>query len=98
VLKMATLNGARALGIDEETGSLTSGKAADIIAVNLDTIETQPVYHPASQLVYAAGRDNVTDTWVAGKHLLKDGELTTIDTHAILARTNEWKNKLESLS
>jgi 5-methylthioadenosine/S-adenosylhomocysteine deaminase len=98
VLQMATINGARALGLDEETGSLMSGKAADIIAVDLNRLETQPVYHPASQLVYAAGRDNVTDTWVAGKHLLKEKELTTIDTNTILARAYEWKDKLESLS
>jgi len=52
-------------------GSLTPGKAADITAVDLGALETQPVYHPVSQLVYAAGREQVSDVWVAGRHLLK---------------------------
>ncbi|WP_092992270.1 TRZ/ATZ family hydrolase [Thiohalomonas denitrificans] len=93
-LRMATLNGARALGLDGVTGSLEPGKAADMVAVRLDDIETSPVYHPLSQLVYAAGRDQVTDVWVAGRHVLRDGELTTIDVEALRARTAEWRKKL----
>lgn len=94
-LRMATLNGAKALGLDEETGSLLPGKAADITAVHLGGIETQPVYHPISQLVYAAGRDKVTDVWVAGRHLLKERVLTTLDEHAILAKTRQWREKIK---
>ncbi|MDH5571694.1 MAG: TRZ/ATZ family hydrolase [Gammaproteobacteria bacterium] len=97
-LRMATINGAKALGIDEQTGTLEAGKAADVIAVNLSGIETEPLYHPASQLVYAASRDKVSDTWVAGNHLLKDGELTTIDSHAIIQSAREWRDKLVGLS
>ena len=97
-LRMATINGARALGIDDQTGSLAAGKAADIIAVDLSDIETQPIYHPASQLVYAAGRDKVCDVWVAGDHLLKEKELTTIDINNILERASVWQNKLIDLS
>ncbi len=93
-LRMATLNGARALGLDGVTGSLETGKAADITAVRLDDIETSPVYHPLSQLVYAAGRDHVTDVWVAGRHVVRAGELTTIDVEALRARTAEWRMKL----
>ncbi|WP_303901141.1 TRZ/ATZ family hydrolase [Thiohalomonas denitrificans] len=93
-LRMATLSGARALGLDGVTGSLEPGKAADIVAVRLDDIETSPVYHPLSQLVYAAGRDQVTDVWVAGRRVLREGELTTIDIEALRARTAEWRKKL----
>ena len=97
-LRMATINGAKALGIDEQTGTLEAGKAADVIAVNLCGIESEPLYHPASQLIYTASRDKVTDTWVAGKHLFKEGELTTIDSHAVIKRAREWRDKLVSLS
>ena len=94
-LRMATLNGARALGLDEEIGSLLPGKAADITAVHLGGIETQPIYHPISQLIYATGRDKVTDVWVAGKHLLKERVLTTLDEHAILENTRQWRDKIK---
>ena len=94
VLRMATINGAKALGLDNEIGSLEAGKAADIIAVNLGELETQPVYHPVSQIVYATGRDKVTDVWVAGKHLLKDRELTTLDTGKLLTKAAQWQQKL----
>jgi 5-methylthioadenosine/S-adenosylhomocysteine deaminase len=93
-LRMATLNGARALGLDDETGSLSPGKAADIAAVRLDNIETQPLYHPVSQLVYATGRHRVSDVWVAGQHLVKEGILTTLDEQDILARAKSWQRKI----
>ncbi len=95
-LRMATLNGARALGLDEVTGSLEVGKAADITAVRLGDIESGPLYNPVSQLVYATGRDKVTDVWVAGRHLLKNRRLTTLDEAEILARAAEWQERLAS--
>ncbi len=76
---MATINGARALGMDDITGSLETGKFADIVAVNFDTIETVPVYDPLSHLVYCSSRDHVTDVWIAGKQCLTDGVLNSID-------------------
>ena len=79
VLQMATINGARTLGIEEITGSLEIGKFADIVAVNFDTIETIPVYDPISHLVYCCSRDHVTDVWIAGKQRLTDKVLNTID-------------------
>jgi 5-methylthioadenosine/S-adenosylhomocysteine deaminase len=94
ILKMATLNGAKALGIDADTGSLLAGKWADITAVCLDTIETQPVYDPVSQLVYASGREQVTDVWVAGQHLLRERRLTTLDGNDILERTRDWHARI----
>jgi len=93
-LRMATINAARSLGLDEDIGSLQPGKAADFIAVHLDEIETAPVYNPVSQLVYATGRDKVTDVWVAGKHLLKDRVLTTLDTEDILTRVQAWRTRI----
>jgi 5-methylthioadenosine/S-adenosylhomocysteine deaminase len=96
VLRMATINGARALGISNDTGSLIKGKWADITAVCLDTLETQPLYDPVSQLVYASGREQVTDVWVAGQHLLKDRCLTTLDTNDIIERAREWKTRIST--
>lgn len=93
-LRMATLNGARALGLDELTGSLQVGKAADIVAIRMNTLETQPLFHPLSQLVYATGRDKVSDVWVAGRHLLKERQLTTLDEEAILLQAARWQQKL----
>ena len=83
VLEMATINGARALGIDEITGSLEAGKSADIVAVNFDTIETIPVYDPISHLVYCSSREHVTDVWIAGRQRLSDRVLNTIDENKL---------------
>ena len=93
-LRLATINGAKALGMEREIGSLEIGKEADICAVNLGAIESQPVYHPVSQLVYATGRDKVSDVWVAGRHLLRSGQLTTLDGQEIIARAEEWRSKI----
>lgn len=95
-LQMATLNGARALGLDALTGSLTRGKAADITAVHLGDIESQPVYDPVSQLVYATGRDKVTDVWVAGQRLLQNRALTQLDEHAIIVNARRWREKIKA--
>jgi len=96
-LRMATLNGARALGIADTTGSLEPGKAADLVAVDLGGLETQPLYHPISQLVYATGRDKVTDVWVAGRQLLHERRLTTLDPREITARAGDWQQRIEAL-
>jgi 5-methylthioadenosine/S-adenosylhomocysteine deaminase len=83
VLKMATINGATALGISDITGSLEVGKFADIVAVNFDTIETIPVYDPVSHLVYCSSREHVSDVWIAGKQRLTDRILNTIDENKL---------------
>ena len=93
-MRMATLNGARALGLGAETGSLEPGKWADITAVDLATLESQPVYHPISQLVYAASRHQVSDVWVAGRHLLKERTLTGLDTDELLETASRWQAHL----
>ena len=95
-LRMATINGAKALGIDEVTGSLEPGKSADITAVRLDRLETQPVYDPVSHLVYSASRHQVTDVWVAGRQLLHDRRLTTLNEVELMNRARVWGAKLSS--
>jgi len=95
-LEMATINGAKALGIDHITGSLKKGKAADVIAIDLDTIESQPLYDPVSHIVYAANRNQITDVWVAGKQLLKNMELTTIEEKSVLNKSREWQEKIHT--
>ena len=95
-LAMATINGAKALGLDQDIGSLKAGKAADIVALDLSSLETSPCYDVASHLVYAAGREHVTDVWVAGKRLLQDRALTTLDQQAIRTRAAHWQHKLNS--
>ncbi len=94
VLTLATLHGARALGLEDEIGSIVVGKAADLVAVDLSALETQPVYHPVSQLVYAAGRHQVSDVWVAGRHLLKDRLPTTFDEAEVRARARAWGERI----
>jgi 5-methylthioadenosine/S-adenosylhomocysteine deaminase len=89
-LRMATLNGARALGIQHEVGSLEVGKAADMVAFDLSGLARQPIYDPVSQLIYATGRDCVSHVWVAGKHLLDAGRLTRMDEQALIATAKAW--------
>ena len=96
VLRMATINGAKALGLETEIGSLEIGKSADIVAVDLSAIENQPVYNPVSQLVYSSGRENVSNVWVAGRHLLKNKILTTLDENEILAKAKQWQQKISA--
>jgi 5-methylthioadenosine/S-adenosylhomocysteine deaminase len=92
-LAMATINGAKAFGLEQEIGSLEAGKAADIIAIDLSSYLTQPVYNPMSHLTYAVNRLQVSDVWVAGKQLLKQGEFTQMDPEAIIAKAKFWAEK-----
>ena len=96
VLRMATLNGARALGLGERIGSLLPGKAADLICVDLERAGSQPVHNPISQLVYAVSRDQVSDVWVAGEHLLEGGLPTRADVAGILGRAAAWGSTLQA--
>ena len=95
-LRMATINGAKALGLDNCCGSLSIGKAADIIAIDLNHLETQPLYCPVSQIVYAASRQQVTDVWVAGKRLLKNRYLTTFNINDLKAKIADWQQHLST--
>ena len=88
-LRMATIDGAKALGLASETGSLEVGKSADLIAIDLRAPNTQPIHHPISQIVYAATRDQIQQVWVAGRHLIREG-VPQMDTASILAEARDW--------
>ncbi len=93
-LRMATINGARALGLGEVTGSIEPGKAADLIAVDLGALESRPVYDVVSQLVYATGRQQVTDVWVAGQAQMRERHLLHLDRGDIVARADAWRDRV----
>ena len=95
-LRMATLNGARALGIESDTGSIEIGKAADLVAFDLSGLAQQPVYDPVSQLIYATGRDCVKHLWVGGKQLLDDRRLTRLDEQQLCATARAWGERISS--
>jgi len=96
LLEMATLGGAKALGLEGEIGSLKKGKSADIVAVSLAELHNQPVYDPLAQLVYSAAASDVSHVWVAGNLLLKEGELLTLSTADIHTKTRQWRKKIAS--
>ncbi len=93
-LRMATLNGAKAMGLDHRIGSLESGKAADIVAIEIGELETLPLYNPASQLVYANNSHRVSHLWVNGRSLLKKGELQTLNTRELAVKARRWGEKI----
>jgi len=95
-LRMATLNGAKALGIDDFTGSLEVGKAADIVAVDLGNPHTQPLYHACSQMVYAASSHQVTQVWIAGRQVIGDGEPLTLEPEGILDAARTWQARISA--
>lgn len=95
-LRMATLNGARALGIESDTGSIEIGKAADLVAFDLSGLAQQPVYDPVSQLIYATGRDCVKHLWVGGKQLLDDRRLTRLDEQQLCVTARAWGERISS--
>ena len=93
-LEMMTINGARALGLDDRIGSIEPGKQADLVAIDLAQPETQPLHHVVSQLIYAASSRQVSDVWIAGRRVLASGALTTIDLHDVMKSAGEWTERL----
>ncbi len=93
-LQAATLNGARAVGLADRVGSIVRGKQADLTAVRLDALETQPLYNAISQLVYATGRHQVSDVWIAGIRKVENGTLPGIDIDALRARARAWQTRI----
>ncbi|MBI2799053.1 MAG: TRZ/ATZ family hydrolase [Gammaproteobacteria bacterium] len=91
-LQMATLNGARALGLEHEIGSLKAGKQADLVALDLSDPRLHPLYDPISQLVYATQREAVTDVWVAGRHVVQRGVVAGIDVEQLRSTTIRWRD------
>jgi 5-methylthioadenosine/S-adenosylhomocysteine deaminase len=96
-LRMATLGGAIAIGMGERIGSIVPGKRADLTCVDMDRVETQPMYDPVSQLVYATGRQHVTDVWIDGHAKLRDGVLVDIDTAALIAKARQWRGRIAKI-
>jgi 5-methylthioadenosine/S-adenosylhomocysteine deaminase len=94
-LEMATLNGARALGLDQRIGSLVPGKLADIIAIDLGGLEYQPAHDPHTQIVYAATREAVTDVFVGGRALLRKRELLTLDLDELQHLVASWQPRID---
>jgi 5-methylthioadenosine/S-adenosylhomocysteine deaminase len=95
-LQATTLNGARALGIADRIGSIVAGKQADLTAVRLDVLETQPLYNAISQLVYATGRHQVSDVWIAGVRKVENGALLGLDTDELRAKAQDWRERIAS--
>ena len=96
LLRMATLEGARALGLAETIGSLLPGKWADLCCVDLRQPRSWPVHDVPTALVYSATSAQVTDTWVAGRRLLADGALRYLDEQSALERAEAWRARMES--
>ena len=96
VLRMATLEGARVLGLGDCTGSLVPGKWADLCCLDLRKPGSWPVHDVPATLVYASSSRQVTDTWVAGRHVLADGTLRYIDETAVLERADAWRARIDA--
>jgi 5-methylthioadenosine/S-adenosylhomocysteine deaminase len=95
-LRAATLAGARALGLDGRVGSIEAGKEADLTAVDLGRTDTHPVFDPASHLVYVAGREHVSDVWVAGEHVVSEQQLIRLDHGELESIASLWQNRLKA--
>ncbi len=93
-LRMATLEGARALGLERDIGSLVPGKAADLVAVSLDDWIVHPCFDPVSHLVYTLGREQITHVWVAGKLRIKDRKPVDFRGETLLEKAKIWQNAL----
>lgn len=97
-LRAATLGSAKAMGFDALVGSLEPGKQADLACVDLSALETQPLHHVLSQLVYATGRQQVSDVWIAGRPKLRDRVLVDMDLDAIVANARQWQERIGAIS
>jgi 5-methylthioadenosine/S-adenosylhomocysteine deaminase len=100
-LECATINGARALGLEARIGSIEVGKEADLVAVELSSPEVFPLFDPVSHLLYASGREHVTDVWVAGRHVVRARQLVTDQgialDRAVLSSSSAWQNRCRQL-
>ncbi len=93
-LRMATISGAQAIGIDQCTGSLEVGKLADMTAIDLSDLCTEPVYDPVSAIVHSASRHQISDVWIGGTRVLKQRELQFIDVDECKRVAADWRNRI----
>ncbi len=96
-LRAATLGGAKAIGFDHLIGSIQPGKQADLVCVDLAALEAQPLHHVVSQLVYATGRHQVSDVWIAGRRKLRDRQLVDMDEVGIIANARQWRERIGAI-
>jgi 5-methylthioadenosine/S-adenosylhomocysteine deaminase len=82
------------MGFDHLVGSLEPGKQADIACIDLSALETQPLHNVVSQLIYATGRHQVSDVWVAGEHKLRQRVLVDMDLDGVLANARQWRARV----
>ncbi len=94
LIRMATINGARLLGIDSLCGSLEVGKSADMISIDLSELNCKPVYNPLSQIIYSASKSQVSNVWVKGHCLMDNKQLTLIDEQEVLKKVQYWQEKI----
>ena len=94
-LTMATLGGARAIGLEAEIGSLTAGKWADLCAVAFDDADLAPCFDPVSHLVYVAGRENVSHVWVGGRLVARGRRLVDVEDAELMAISALWQNRID---
>lgn len=97
-IRMATLGGAKALGLDSEIGSISVGKAADLCAVSTNDVGLAPCYDPASLLVYSAGREHVSDVWVGGRIRVANGHLLEASEIELIRLAALWQNQIRPRS
>lgn len=97
VLRAATLGGAKAIGFDDRVGSIEPGKEADLVCVDLSALETQPLHHVVSQLIYATGRQQVSDVWIAGRARLRQRMLVDIDIEGVLSNARQWRERIAGI-
>jgi 5-methylthioadenosine/S-adenosylhomocysteine deaminase len=95
-LALATINGAKALGQEDKIGSLEIGKAADITAISIDSLEATPLFNPASYLAYSQCSHQVSHVWTNGQMLLKDRQLQTIDEQALREKAQIWAKRIKA--
>ena len=96
-LRAATLGGAKAIGFDDRVGSIEPGKEADLVCVDLSALETQPLHHVVSQLIYATGRQQVSDVWIAGRARLRQRMLVDIGIEGVLSNARQWRERISGI-
>jgi len=93
VLRMATIDGARALNWDKEIGSIEKGKRADVVQIDIDVIDAIPIYDPISHVVYSASGKDVSMTMIDGKIVYQNNKFNTFNFESLKNKVNQYKEK-----